>query len=226
MFFSQDFRERKTSVKYRTKYKLQFDAFCLLVLVSVLAKISSSVVLFEALFWAQMNESLSLKVTASFTNKNRFSHSWFPIYQFAIFTSSFFPGMCPPSLNIGLNSSSTFSTIAVVVDQLVGQLFSELQHALFSGSTSFRQQLMIWRFIDQNVSIGYADINQEPKQISQPFSRSTGSGIQSTCLIALVDTIHVFVVQRNNQGGRYVLLAAVFLLSLHSCGWCCWISVR
>ena len=212
MFFSQDFRERKTSVKYRTKYKLQFDAFCHLVLVSFLAKISSSVVLFEALFWAQMNESLSLKVTASFTNENRFSHSWFPIYQFAICTSSFFPGMfwiVSPTMNIGLNSSSTFSTIAVVVDQLVGQLFS--------GSTSFRQQLMIWRFIDHNVSIGYADINQEPKQISPPFSRSTGSGIQSTCLIALVDTIHVFVVQSNNQGGRYVLLA-VFLLSLHSCG--------
>ena len=43
---------------------------------------------------------------------------------------------------------------------------SELQHASLSGSTNFHQQLMIWRFIDQNVSIGYADINQEPKQIS------------------------------------------------------------
>ena len=186
-------------------------------------------VLFEGLFWAQMNKSLSLKVTASFTNKNRFSHSWFPIYQFAICTSLFFLGMfwiVSPTMNIGLNSSSTFSTIAVVVDQLVSQLFSELQHASFSGSTSFRQQLMIWRFIDQNVSIGYADINQEPKQISPPFSRSTGSGIQSMCLIALVNTIHVFVVQSNNQGGRYVLLAAVFLLLLHSCGWRCWISVK
>ena len=106
--------------------------------VSVLAKISSSVVLFEALFWAQMNESLSLKVTASFTNKNRFSHSWFPIYQFVICTSSVFPGMfwiVSPTMNIGLNSSSMFSTIAVVVDQLLGQLLSvfiEVEHGTFT----------------------------------------------------------------------------------------------
>ena len=178
-------------------------------------------VLFEALFWAQMNESLSLIVTASFTNKNRFPHSWFSIYQFAICTSSFFTGTfwtVSTTMNIGLNSSSMFSTIAVVVDQLVGQLFSELQHTSFSGSTSFHQQLMIWRFIDQNFSIGYTNINQEPKQICPSLSRLMGSGVHGMCLITLVDTVHVFVVQSNNQGGRYDLLAAVFLLSLHSCG--------
>ena len=119
--------------------------------------------------------------------------------------------------NIWLSSSYSFLTIRVIVDQLVDQLFSELQHASFSGITSFCQQLMISRFIDKNISIKYADVNKEPKQIHPPFSGLISSGVESLCFIALVDIVHMFLVKSNSQGDRYILLAAIFLLSLHCC---------